>query len=931
MKEEKYYFEDSLKLRQKAEEQILKEKSDSNIPDTEADMLKLIHELKVHQVELEMQNEELLHSKAIANDAVKLYDLAPTGYFTLSNEGTILKLNLCGAQMLGKDRARLINSRLGFFISDETKPVYNNFLDKVFLRNRSESCEVILTTHGNLRINVQLTGKASEKGQQCLVIMADITESKQAVEVLRRSEVCYRTLFENGLTGIFITQPDGTILNANPEACRMLGRSEKEICRLGRNGVVNLADPNLTIALTTRMQTGNFCGELTFVHADGTIFPVYLVSNIVPTLTGQLNTNIFFIDITVRKKAENKLNESERRYRELVENSPDAILIYVGGKIEFVNKECLRLMAVSHEEDLVGKSVIQFVHPDCRAMVSARMRKVANEGGILPLVEEKFVRTDGSEVDVEVKAMSIMLGNKSAIQLIVRDITDRKHAEEALRISERQYRDMFYKNTAIKLIIDPVRGDILHANEAASKFYGYPVDKLVSMNINQINTLQAEQITAEMTLALSERRKYFDFRHRLASGEVRDVEVYSGPIEYGGNTRLYSIIHDVTDRKRAQALLVQLNWRLESIVESTRIGTWEWNIQTGEAVFNERWAQIIGYSLDELAPVSINTWQTLSHPDDLKNSTKFLERHFSGELPYYNFDCRMKHKDGHWVWVLDRGRVVKRTEDGKPLIMFGTHSDITERKKVEETLRMNEAELLRINAEKDKFFSIIAHDLRSPFNGFLGLTEIMVEGLSGMTRDEIQQMAVLIRKSALNLFSLLGNLLEWSRMQRGLMGVLPSSFLLMPKISESMVLVKDAADNKEILISYLIPGDLKVFTDGNMLGGILRNLVTNAVKFTPKGGIIVISARSIPGNLVEISVRDTGIGMSKGLIDDLFRLDVNTGRKGTDGESSTGLGLMICKDFIEKNGGKLYIESEVGKGSDFKFTVPMNSIAVKEK
>lgn len=808
MKEEKNYLAESSKLRQKGEKQIPMEMSDSNIPDTEVDMLKLIHELKVHQVELEMQNEELELAKAKATDAVKLYDLAPTGYFTLSTEGDILNLNQCGSQMLGKDRSRLIRSKFGFFISDDTKPIYNHFLDKVFKSKVKEICEVTLSAIDNILIHAQLTGKASDDDTQCLVVVADINE---------------------------------------------------------------------------------------------------------------------------RKQAEKALKESETKYRELIENSPDAILIYVDGKIELVNKECLRLMAVSHEEELIGKSVIQFVHPDCRAMVSERMKKVANEGGFLPLAEEKFVRPDGSEADIEVKALSITLDNKPAIQLIVRDITNRKQAEEALRVSERQYRDMFFKNTAVKLIIDPVSGEILNVNEAASKFYGYSVNRLEKMNINQINTLNDEQLATEMALARNEQRSRFDFRHRLASGEVRDVEVYSGPIEFGGYTRLYSIVQDVTDRKRTQDLLTQMNWRLESIVESTRIGTWEWNIQTGETVFNERWAQILGYSLAELAPVSIKTWEALSHTEDLKNSTKFLERHFSGELPYYNFDCRMKHKDGHWVWVLDRGRVVTHTEDGKPLIMFGTHTDITERKKVEETLRMNEAELLRLNAEKDKFFSIIAHDLRSPFNGFLGLTEIMVEGLPGMTRDEIQQMAVFIRKSATNLFSLLGNLLEWSRMQRGLMGVLPSSFLLMPKISESMLLVKDAADNKEILISYAVPGDLNVFTDGNMLGGILRNLVTNAVKFTSKGGTVLISARSIPGNLVEISVRDTGIGMSKGLIDDLFRLDVNTGRKGTDGEPSTGLGLMICKDFIEKNGGEFFIESEEGKGSDFKFTVPMNSNTAQEK
>ncbi len=506
---------------------------------------------------------------------------------------------------------------------------------------------------------------------------------------------------------------------------------------------------------------------------------------------------------------------------------------------------------------------------------------------------------------------------------LARNITERRRIDEALKESERQYRDMFYKNTAVKLIVDPANGAILKANNAASIFYGYSVNCLEKINISQINTLQTEELAAEMALALCERRKYFDFRHRLASGEVRDVEVYSGPIEYGGSPRLYSIVHDVTDRKLAQAALRDMNWRLESIVEGAHVGTWEWNIQTGETVFNQVWAQIIGYSLAELAPVSIKTWKTFTHPDDLKYSEELLKQHFAGDLPYYDFECRMKHKSGHWVWVRDHGRVVSRTDDGKPLMMFGTHTDITDRKLAEEKLELEHLQLLKLDAEKDKFFSVIAHDLRSPFNGFLGLTEIMVEGLSGMTMEQIQQMAVLLRKSATNLYSLLGNLLEWSRMQRGLTAFAPSSFLLMPKISESMVLIKDAADKKNILICYAVPEDLTIFADGNMLGGILRNLVTNAVKFTPKGGIITISARPNNDNMAEMSVKDTGIGMNKDLIDNLFQLDINTNRKGTEGEYSTGLGLMICKDFIEKNGGKLFIESEEGKGSDFKFTMPM--------
>ena len=111
--------------------------------------------------------------------------------------------------------------------------------------------------------------------------------------------------------------------------------------------------------------------------------------------------------------------------------------------------------------------------------------------------------------------------------------------------------------------------------------------------------------------------------------------------------------------------------RLESIIKGTHIGTWEWNVQTGETVINETWANIMGYSISELEPVSIKTWEDLAHPDDLKRSGDQLERHFTGELPYYDCECRMKHKDGHWVWVHDRGSVITRTGDGKPLMMFG--------------------------------------------------------------------------------------------------------------------------------------------------------------------------------------------------------------------------------------------------------------------
>lgn len=158
---------------------------------------------------------------------------------------------------------------------------------------------------------------------------------------------------------------------------------------------------------------------------------------------------------------------------------------------------------------------------------------------------------------------------------------------------------------------------------------------------------------------------------------------------------------EITDRLQQQAheqLLVseQMN---RSVLEGTRIGTWQWNVQSGETVFNQRWAEIVGYTLDELAPIDINTWLGLAHPDDLAGSGTALEQHFSGQLPFYDFKCRMKHKAGHWVWVHDRGRVISWTDDGKPLMMYGTHADITEQKHAE----------LELQASRDQFQTLVAN------------------------------------------------------------------------------------------------------------------------------------------------------------------------------------------------------------------------------
>lgn len=201
----------------------------------------------------------------------------------------------------------------------------------------------------------------------------------------------------------------------------------------------------------------------------------------------------------------------------------------------------------------------------------------------------------------------------------------------------------------------------------------------------------------------------------------------------------------------------------------------------------------------------------------------------------------------------------------------------------------------------------------------------MAEESSRLKRDEIQAIAVSMNNSATNLFRLLKNLLHWASIQQGLIPFNKEVLALFPIIDESVEMLKESGKNKGIEIVINIADHLKVFADSNMLQTVIRNLVSNAVKFTPKGGKINIRAMITADKSVEIAVIDSGIGMNSKMVEDLFHLDVKTNRAGTEGEASTGLGLLLCKEFVEKHGGKLWVKSEEEKGSTFYFTLPYES------
>jgi PAS domain S-box-containing protein len=252
------------------------------------------------------------------------------------------------------------------------------------------------------------------------------------------------------------------------------------------------------------------------------------------------------------------------------------------------------------------------------------------------------------------------------------------------------YRQLFRHHHAVMLLIDPTSGAILHANDAACRFYGHAREALTRLKVTDLNTLPASDVQAFMQTARGAASGPFAFQHRLADGRLRDVEVFSGPIEDGGRTLLVSIVHDVTDRKRVEARLRENERRLSLAIRATADAIWEWNPVTNETYFSPRWYEMLGYG-DREIPMTFEGWKKLCHPDDFDPTMALIRSHLASSRDQpYAAEFRMRAQDDRWLWILGRGRVVDRDADGHPVLVSGTNTDISAYKKAQQALQESE-------------------------------------------------------------------------------------------------------------------------------------------------------------------------------------------------------------------------------------------------
>lgn len=293
----------------------------------------------------------------------------------------------------------------------------------------------------------------------------------------------------------------------------------------------------------------------------------------------------------------------------------------------------------------------------------------------------------------------------------------------------------------------------------------------------------------------------------------------------------------------------------------------------------------------------------------------------SSGQPLINHEESKVNEEGMTLWTLTT-KVPLKDSKGTIIGIVGIGKDITNRKLAEEEINLKNEMLQTINAEKDKFFSILAHDLKGPLSAFLGVTQILLDEIGNMSVEETKEITLGMKESASNIYGLLENLLEWSSLKRGIMAFSPERLNVRRIILQSIDVLKASAHKKNISLNYFIPEDLELIADLHMLETVVRNLVSNAIKFTSAGGNVIISSSKRKGQSIEISVADSGIGMSSKLRRKLFHMSEKTSRKGTEGEPSTGLGLLLCREFIEKHGGKIFVTSEEKKGSTFTLIFP---------
>lgn len=378
---------------------------------------------------------------------------------------------------------------------------------------------------------------------------------------------------------------------------------------------------------------------------------------------------------------------------------------------------------------------------------------------------------------------------------------------------------------------------------------------------------------------------------------------------------------EIKERKRIETLLREREERYELAVSGTNDGIWDWDVLTNEVYYSPVWMRILGYEEKSLLN-RLSSWSDRVHPDDLNQVIEDINHHLAGETQIYENIHRIKHRDGHYLWIAAKGRCI-RDREGNPYRLVGTITDITEKKLAQEQLKAAKEEAETANRSKSDFLAMMSHEIRTPMNAVIGMTSLL---LDTQLTDQQGEFVDIIRNSSDALLTIINDILDFSKIESGKLNLEEQPFDLRACIEESLDLVSSKARDKGIELAYLMDSQTpeSIVGDVTRLRQILVNLVSNAVKFTETGDVVIsvtpTAELSEDQICLQFAVRDTGIGISRTRMDRLFKpfsqVDASTTRQ----YGGTGLGLAISQQLSELMGGRMWVESEESVGSTFYFT-----------
>lgn len=797
--------------------------------------------------------------------------------------------------------------------------------------------------------------RSHPKGNLIYASARDITEHKKVIEALRNSEEKYKILVENANDIIYTLSLDGIFQYVSPVWTRLLGHLPSEV--EGKNFALFVHPDDIPICyafIKKVLENKSIQGgvEYRVMHKDGEWR--YHTTNGAPVFDSNGNL-LYFIgigrDITENKRIAEELKANELQFERVIENLPISLsIVTIEGIPLYFNSKCKELFEIGNDVSIGNIYAINFwVQPNDRLIWLNEL----NEKGMVKDFEMNMQSSKGNRFWVIGSGILINYKNQNCALATHIDISRRKLAEEELSKERNQLLSIFDSIDELIYVSDTDSCEIVFANKKLRNLYGdniigekcYKVfhnfnEKCSFCNSDYIKKIYPETHKWEYTNYLN---KTFIIYNRMINWT-------------DGRLLRFEIANDITDRKMAEEAIRKNEEKLNAIYNATNIGITITD-KEGRYVMVNNWVlNFLKYSKEDFLKKIRND---KTHPDDIEIGNTYINKVLNGELDSFRIDKRYLRSDNEVVWGNLSIAPIKDTE-GNIINLVGMIIDITEQKFAEEELKRYSAELININeeliaskqlieadleqknalieelqviknkleqtnSEKDKFFSIIAHDLRSPFQGFLGLTKLIADDLENMSMRDVREISSDMQKSANNLYKLLDNLLQWSRFQRGFIELKIDAINIYQIAQQNIIISLETAKQKNITLINNVPYDIFAIADFQMINTVIRNLLSNAIKFTNRNGKIIIGANTSSEKIVYVFVQDDGIGMDEQILSDLFKIDKKVTRPDTSGETSSGLGLLLCKDFIEKNKGNIWVESEVGKGSTFFFTLPQNN------